>query len=59
MKHSLFCVVVTLLALGARAQTPTAADPVMAALEAELARSVDGLKLDGVERPYFILYAVN
>lgn len=34
-------------------------DPVLAALEAELARSIEGLALEGVERPYFIAYAVD
>ncbi len=34
-------------------------DPVLSALEAELARSIGTLAIEGVERPYFISYAVD
>ena len=44
----------------AAADAPTPGrDPVLSALEAELARSVERLRLDGVEKPYFISYTVT
>src|SRR5688572_30776689 len=41
--------------------TPTAADEdrVMHALRDELARSVGSLKMEGLDRPYFIAYTVS
>ena len=59
--------VTTALALGSfalpfhavSATEPAHADAVLTALKAELERSVKGLKLEGIDRPYFVAFAVE
>lgn len=49
----------TLPPLAVSAAEPVRSDAVLKALQAELERSVTGLKLEGVDRPYFAAFAVE
>jgi predicted Zn-dependent protease len=42
-----------------RAAEPARSDAVLSALQAELERSMTGLKLDGIDRPYYVAFAVE